>query len=610
MQVMREKTQGVFAIIVAVFIAVSFALWGVQNYLHADGGNAVLAKVNGKKITRAQLEVAYEQFKHSEMFKFGGDALFDQKTQDQFKKIILEQLVKTEVSHQAMAKMGLNIGQEQLWADITRMPIFQADGKFSLEYFKVLTQKVFSSQAAFFKEVKNSLLSEQLQKSIKASNFVLPNEIKQVEQLFKQQRDFNYFIINPAIFAAEIVIKDAQIKDYYDKHQDEFTTPEKVSLQYIELSSDAFKQQVNPTAEQLQQYYHNHISAFTKPKKWQITQAVLPLNEAAKKELEQIKTATDWSKITNAKINTIWITKSELGGDLALQLDQLGVGQVSKPFKVKDGIAIGKILAIAEGEVDAYQKVAARVKAELEREQLAQIFSEANDKLADLAYMNSDSLAVAAKEFSLPIQATDLIARDNNGTGILGNKKIVQAAFSDAVLKHGYNSNPIEIAPGKLVVLRLKEHVPQAVKSLDVVKNDIILKLKTAAMHQKAGEFSQKLLAELRQGKSLAEAGKPYNFTWQVKTHVKHDDVGINKKLTEAVFALSQPSGAKSEFVLSALHDGYAIAQLTKVYDANMPLEEAQKTAGFVKSLPEQLGQFEYKLLTEEWAKKAKIVIK
>lgn len=609
MQVMREKTQGIFAIVVAILIAVSFALWGVQNYLHADSKNAVAAKVNGKKITQLQLEVAYEQFKHSEMFKFSKDSSFDQKIQEQFKKIILEQLIKSEVSYQAISKMGLNISQDQLWADVTRMPIFQVDGKFSLDYFKLVTQKVFYSQAAFLKEVKNSFLQQQLQESIKKSVFVMPSEVKQAEQLFKQRRDFDYFIINPEIFAQDVVVKDADIRNYYEQHKEEFTTAEKVSLQYIELSSDLFKNQIKPTSEQLEQYYQSHLSSFSKPKKWQVIKAVLPFSEASKKQLEQIKATDDLSKITGAKISTTWIVKNELGADFAMQLDKLNIGQLSRVFKTKDGIAVGKVLAATEGEADSYQKVADRVKMELERQQLAQVFSEANDKIADLTYVNSDSLALAAKEFNLAIQTTDLITRDGSGSGILSNKKVMQVAFSSPILKQGYNSNPIEIAPGKVVVLRIKEHIPQAIRSLDMVKVEIITKLKAEAMHKKAEEFSKKILEQLRQGKYLADISKPYSFTWQTMSNIKYDDLGISKELTESIFALSKPSANKPEFTSAALNKGYVIAQLVKVYDANLSDQDKKETE-FTKSLAEKLGQFEYKLLTDEWTKKAKVEIK
>ncbi|MDD1475295.1 hypothetical protein MEO41_29120, partial [Dolichospermum sp. ST_sed4] len=74
----------------------------------------------------------------------------------------------------------------------------------------------------------------------------------------------------------------------------------------------------------------------------------------------------------------------------------------------------------------------------------------------------------------MKIQTTGLVTNSGDKSGILANKKVLTAAFSDAVLKQGYNSSPIEIEPGKLVILRIKEHIPESIQPLDKVR-DVIM---------------------------------------------------------------------------------------------------------------------------------------
>jgi len=610
MQSLRDKTQGLIAGIIAGIIALTFALWGVQNYLHTGSGAQIVAKVNGKKITQAQESIAYEQLKRMEMQKLGEGFSFDQKIQAQLKKTSLQQLIKKEVISQAIAKMGFSVGQKQLWAIVMGLPIFQIDGRFSFDYFRLVTERVFYSQQVFLDDFKNTLLQTQFERGVVESAFSLPNEIDTMKKMFRQRRDFGYFVISPERFLKDTQVETADIQKYYEQHQSEFTVPEKISIQYIELSSDSLQHKVDTSEAQLQQYYNSHISSFSTPKKWQVTKALLPLPptadakalEAAQKKLIEVKAGDDLTKIAGAHTTKVWLTKNETGADFAAQLDKLNVGQLSKPFRTKEGYGLVKVLAIQPEVVAPYKAVVAKVKQASERQQMAQFFSEANDKLADLTYTNSDSLEPAAKELGLKIQTTDFVTEAGSKSGILANNKILKATFSEPVLKHGYNSNPIEIEHN-LVVLRIKEHKPEVIQPLDKVHAAIAEKLKTLALQKKVYDFSQELLAQLQKGEAVAELVKQYDFAWHVVAGADRNQDNKDGKLIDAAFALAG-SGA----TIVDLNGDCAVLQLLKVYDSPSHHESA-KEAEALKSLPKQLGQFDYQLLIDNLMSTAKIKI-
>ncbi|CAL7959742.1 peptidyl-prolyl cis-trans isomerase D [Gammaproteobacteria bacterium] len=616
MQSLRDKTQGWIAGIIAAIIALSFALWGIQNYLHAGRGTQVVAKVNGEKITQAQEQIAYEQLKRNEMFRMGQGFSFDQKAQTELKKTALQQLIKKEVISQAMNKMGFDIGQESLWAVVSGLPIFQKNGHFSIDYFRMVTERVFYSQQAFLDNFKDSLLQAQFERGVVESSFNLPHEIDKVKKLFKQRRDFGYFVVSPERFATTVQVEAAAAEKYYEQHHAEFTLPEKISIQYVELSSDALQRKVDTSEEQFKQYYHSHISSFSTPKKWQVTRVLLPLSQtvdakvldAARKKLVQIKAEDDLTKVAGVRTTKVWLTHNEVGVDLATQLDKLNVGQLSKPFRTKDGYSLIKILAIQPEIIAPYKSVAAKVKQASKHQQLAQFLSEANDTLVDLTYTNSDSLEPAAKALDLKIQTTDLVTEAGSKSGILASNKVLKAAFSEAVLKQGYNSNSIEIAPGKLVVLRIKDHIPEALQPLDKVRAAIEKKLKIQEMQKKAHDFSQELLAELHHGKAVDQLVKQYNFTWHVVTDADRSQNNKDAKLVEAAFDLNKLGANEVSATVVDLNGDYAVLQLLKVYD-NQSHHNTIKETGFLKELPKQLGQFEYQLFIDNIMHKAKIKI-
>ena len=471
LQRMHDKIQGLVAWVFAVLIALTFALWGVQNYLHGGGTQAV-AKVNGEKITQDQFRMAYEQAKHSEMLRFGASFSLDQKHQAELKKDVLQHLIKQKVIFQAETKMGLDVSQRQLWSLIASQPVFQSQGRFSLSNFQQIVQRLFPSEQVFFDNMKSGVLHTQFERGVVESAFVLPNEVEAIKKIDKQRRDFGYFIISTERFVDKIKLDSVIIKKYYDEHHSDFLLPEKISIQYLELSTGDLQNKSKPTEEQLRQFYQSRVDSFSPPKKWQVMKVLFPLApkadakaiDNAKKKMEEaavlLKSKKELANIgSEIRTSTSWVMRNEVSPEIAAQLDKLKVDQVSSTYRTKDGYYLLKVLAKQEN-VTSYEAVAAKVKAAYDHQQVTQAFSEASDRLADLVYTNSDSLEPAAKELGLKLKETGMITRVGNKEGILANPKIVNAAFSDVVLKQRYNSNLIEVAPGKVVVLRIKDYVP------------------------------------------------------------------------------------------------------------------------------------------------------
>ena len=600
LQSMREKTQGLIAGIIVTLIALTFMFWGVQNY-YGGGDIRAVAKVNGKKITQRQVNIGYEQLKHREMYK--GDFFLDQKTQARLRQEALQQLIKEEVISQAISQMGFKIGQEQLWSIVTGLPIFQVNGRFSPEQFQRITERLFYSGQNFLNGMRDAFLQTQLENGIVKSAFILPNEIELGKKLLLQRRDFGYFIVPVQRFAATTKVTAADIKKYYEQHQSEFVVPEKISIQYLELSAENLRHQVNFAQDNLQQYYQSHIGSFSTPKKWEVLKVSLPLAKQADSKVvadareRLLQAKDDLSKVAGAQTTKVWLTRSEADPGFATQLNKLEIGQVSRPFRTKDGYSVCKVLAVQPETAIPYSKVADKVKQAYEQQQLAQLFSEANDKLINLTYINPDSLEPAARELGLQLKTTGLTTSAGTKSGILANNKVTSIAFGETVLQHRYNSNPVEISPGTLVVLRIKDHVPETIQPLTQASATIKQKLAMQIMRQKAYEFSQ----ELKLSKtSVVDLARRYNFTWKKVTDAEYKE---DSALVKAAFALDKPTGKIATTVVD-LVDGYAVLQLLQVYDAKTAKEDQ-----FLKALPVRLGRVAYQLLLDGLMNKAKVNI-
>lgn len=417
LQTLHNKIQGWFAGTIMGLIAIAFALWGIQNYLGRGGNSNAIAKVNGKIITEQQLNSIYERMRQSLQGHSNSALALNQAAQAQLKQKALQQLITTQVLSDAALKQGYLISPAQMDDVIMQLSPFQVNGQFSPERFQQVLNALGYSQDQFVADLGRTLLVNQMQTGILASSLALPNESQKALALIDQKRDISFAIIPAEKFLNNVEISSNDINHYYQQHQDDFKTPEKVSIEYIELLADQLGQNIHFDSRELQQNYQDNISSYTKN---------------------------------------------------------------GKPLS----------FAQAKGEIEK----------SLKQQKLQQLFSDQNQKLSDLTYTNSNTLEPAAKALGLKIQSTDFFTRDGSKSGTTANSQVIAAAFSEDVLKNGNNSNLISIKDGTVIVLRMKNYQPMAVRPLAEVKKQIEQQLRKQAAQNAAYGFGEEILTELQEG--------------------------------------------------------------------------------------------------------------
>lgn len=514
--------QGIIASVIVVLVAITFALWGIQNYLHGGGDHDTVAKVNGVKITEKQLHLAYDRVQRQKMLQQGEEFSLDQKAQEDLKKQVLQQLIKNEVVSQAANKMGFVISKQQISGTIAGLPIFQVNGVFSPEKFQQVLANLSYSESDFINELERSLTLTQLETGIASSAIVFPFEIDNAIKLMNQKRDFGYFNIDNERFSNVVVINPNEIQDYYQKHQEDFVTPEKISIEYIQLSADEMKKTVKFSDANLQQFYKKNIARYS---------------------------------VSN------------------------------KP--------------------KSFDAVKNKVQDDYLHQQVLQSFNDQNDKLTDLVYTNSDSLAPAAKTLGLEIKSTDLFTKDGEKNGLLANPKVLKAAFNESVLKQGYNSVPIEISTGNILVLRIKNHIPEAVLPLEKVKATILTNLKSTKMQLAAKALGEKILQEMKTGADPMLIANKYDLAWHVSSNVGRKEKQIYNEILNSAFSLA----ANDSIGVDVAEKSYAVVKVLKSYDGDKNLVNDAELKSLKEDLETKYGAFEYSLLMDELVKNAKIKI-
>ena len=573
----------IWAVIILVIIALG--LWGISSYFNVGNNSApAVAKVNGEKITQTDLMASYNRLRQirPKLFTVPGAS-------QRIKQTLLQQLITQKILVNAAEQQGFMVGEQQLNTLLTQIPAFQIDGKFSQAQFSMVLSRAMFTPQEFLQNMRTTLLINQLRNGILASAFVLPDEGSRYIALLQEKRDFGYMVIPATDFVNKIKITTAEINNFYQRHQEQFKTPEKVSLQYVEVSPKAVAVSIKPTTAQLQQYYQNNRSNYTIPARWHVAHILLNVpKNATTKQLAALKAkliairkkivaGQSFAKLAKEHSEDIltlkkggampWFTAGTLGPIFERTITQLKPGQVSQPVQTRYGMELIKLLAADPQKVKSYAKVQQQIETAYVNQQVTKILAKKNDELANVTFENPNSLQPAAKQLHLIVKTTPLITQMTTKTGITANSNVIATAFSNEVLQQGNNSDVLTLRDGTLLVLRVAKHIVAAVKPLSEVKTEITQQLKQQLAKQQAQQLGTMLIPKLTSVERAKILAKQHGLQWINKTNIKRQSKGINPLILQKVFNMHGNNQQRKLIVegLSLANGDYVLVTVTKV---------------------------------------------
>ncbi|NOS73610.1 MAG: peptidylprolyl isomerase [Methyloglobulus sp.] len=612
----REKAQGAFAWIILIVICVPFALWGIQNYVDT-GKEAAVASVGDKDFYQRDVNKAYEQYAQN----FQGMTVDEQL----LKKQALDKLIKDEVLLQYAHTEGLVATDSSSRDFIKTLPYFQTEGKFDEKRYKSLLASQKISSAEFVNKIKSALIMEQFQRSIIDSSFATPYAIESFFKVQNQQRDVDYITVGLEKVAAQP--SEQEIAAYYQQHQDAYKLPEQVSVEYVELSLEDIAKKVVVTDDKLKAHYEEQKEQYSTPERRKISHILFAVNAKtddkaalgkALKAEQDLKTK-DFSALA-AEVSDDKLTAKK-GGDLGLFIvgsmeksfeeaaSALKAGEVSKPVKSSFGYHLIKVTELMPGEVKAFDSVKDEVTKAYQKAQAENAFYEAGEKLTQMSYENPDNLQSVSEALSLAVKKSGLFAKDK-GDGVAAEQKIRDVAFSDEVLQ-GNNSTPVELGSDRLVVLRLLEHKPAAVRELNSVKQDVIVALANDKAKQQVIEKANKIKQQLQAGQTLQKVAADYKLTVKEANGLTRNKNALPEQLSDAIFRAAKPvAGKPASFGVALATGEQVVVNLKKVTPGIMNDEDKKQMALAQKNLAKAFGQSEFNAMLASLETKADVSVK
>jgi len=619
LQELRDKSTGMVAKIIIGFIAVIFALWGTETLFERGVAEGRAIKVNGEKITEADIARGIQGRKQQIINRYGESVPAEYLTDETLRKPVIEGLIQRSLLSQVAKKGGLTASSAVINHELITAPAFQQDGVFNQERFLQLLRYQGFTPATYQKAIAEDMVINQLQFTIAATSFVTPTELANIIGLSFQSRDFSYVVIPAETAEKTISVDERDIKDYYDANPQAYTTPEQVAVDYVELSIAELAKNIVVTDDQVQKQFEQNTKAFVAKTERQAAHILLE-GDDAQKRAEELKTklaaGEDFAKLA-AEFSTDSGSKSQ-GGDLGFSsgdafpaefeaaLAKLNVGEVSAPVKTEAGVHLIKLLSERGANPPSFEEAKADIIEQLKRGEAENQFSIKLEKLKDLAY-NVDNLADVAKELGLTAQNTGLFAK-SGGKDLTANNAFVTAAFSSEVLDQGNASDVIELEPNRVVVLKKTERKPAALQPLDSVKDQIAALVKAEKVNALLAEKAKVIVSAVNGGASLADQAKPLGLEVYSVTGVTRTDSATDRDVLQYAFGLPAPIDGK--LVSGSVRTGkgdYAVVTLSGVTLASEDKVPAEQRASIATQLANINGEYDFKSFQSHLQEVAKI---
>lgn len=595
LQAIRDRAQGIFAWVLLIVIGVPFALWGIQNYIDT-GKEKPAATVGDREIFDREVTRAYEQ----SLNNLVGIDDFDEK---QLRREALDRLISQEVIAQSAEQRALVVSDVEARGFIQSLPYFLTDGKFDKDKYKVMLAAQGVSPEQFAAQIRRALITEQFQRGIADSAFVTKGELETLMRLKGQERQLDYAKI--ALPTVAQTFTDAEINAYFERHRQEFRSPERVSIEYLALGLNDLAKDIQVGDEELQKLYEEQKAGYGTPERRKISHILITLDgtdEAADRRAqdkvnavrERLVQGEDFAKLAQELSSDT--VSGKKGGDLGYlesgaqeetftkAAEALKAGEVSAPVKTSFGYHLIKLTEWVPARIRPFDEVREELRQATQRNRAETAFYEKGQKLAEITFEHPGSLEQAAQQLGLQVQQTGLFTRDA-GEGLATEEAIRKAAFSEDVLG-GRNSDPVELGNEKAVVLRVREHQAAADKPLAEVRDEILARLRDEAARKLAQSQSQQLLKQLREGKSLDEAAKSSGLTAVHAGFIRRDNDQLPAELVRAAFTAARPAPGVVTPGEVALADGsifvYAIPSVKDGPVAASDLKEQESAGQFL----------------------------
>ncbi|MGE3273593.1 MAG: peptidyl-prolyl cis-trans isomerase [Vicinamibacterales bacterium] len=544
-------------------VVLTFVVFYIPDFLTTATGAApgtVVAEVEGRSITVSDFQRRYQAQIQAYRQAYGSQLSEDLLRQLGIEQQILQQLVDEEAMVAEARRQGLTVSDVEVRQRILTMPAFQENGQFIGEqrYRQLLQfQNPPLTPTSFEDNLRRAIAVDKLQTAVTGWMSVSDADVDAEYRRRNERVKLEVVAVTPEAFRDEVTVTDADLSTYYDAHKEDYRVGEKRKIKYLLVDVDAVRAQVTVPEADIEQFYQDNLQQYQTPEQVRASHILLRTEgkdeEAVRKQAEEIaqkaRNGADFAAL--AKEYSEDESNKDIGGDLDYfgrgrmvpEFEQaafgLEPGQISDPVKSPFGYHVIKVTDKKPAETRPLADVRAEIEDQL-KWQKAQEQAEQTAKAVEASVSTPADMDAAAAERGLPLTETGLLLQSAPIDGLGPAPEVSAQVFQ---LADNAVTPALRVSRGWVIATvtgKQDAYVPELTEVRDAVRADYIGTRAAEIAKERAAGIAESLRGAGDFAAAVKRAGLEVQTTDLITRGASIPGLGVDPAAEDAVFALGE----------------------------------------------------------------------
>ena len=572
------------------------------------GPGEVIAEVGGRDLTAGEFRRRYNVQVQAYRSTYGGNLSDQLLRQLGIEQQVLQQMIDEQAAIAEAERQGINVSDEELAQQIFAIPALQENGQFVGEarYTQLLrSQTPPMTKADFESSLRRNLMIEKLRAALTDWMAVSDAEVEREFTRRNEKVQLQLVALTADAFRDQVSVTDADVASYFESRTAEYRIGEQRQIKMLVLDRDQTLAKTMVTAADVERAYNSNLSLYQTPE--QIRASHILLNTGGQDEaavrtqaediLKQARAGADFAALAT-KFSEDEASKAT-GGDLDYfargrmvpefenAAFALQPGEVSELVRTQYGFHIIKLVDRRPAVTRTLDDVRAQIEDQLRQERTDQQIVVRASEMADRIDGQSD-LDTVAKEAGLTVTESGFFSREDPIPGLGVAPQVAATAFR---LGDGEVSQPVASPRGPVfltVVGKRDPYTPKLDEVKDRVREDAIRTRATELSRQRAAEIAGALRAAPDFAAAAKARGLEAKDTELIARESPLPDIGVAPDVDKVAFSL--PAGGISDPIPTS--DATVIVRVVQRDDVTPDELTQGKDAFREQLLVERRGRF------------------
>jgi peptidyl-prolyl cis-trans isomerase D len=565
-------------------VVLTFIFFYIPSFLDTSAGAApseVLAEVEGEQITVRDFQRRYTAQLQAYRNAYGSQLSEQLLRQLGVEQQILQQMVDEQAMVAEAGRQGIRVSDVEVRQRILAIPAFQENGHFIGEarYRQMLQfNNPPLTTTQFEDNLRRALVIEKLRGAVTGWMSVSDTEVAEEYRRRNEKVKLDVVPLTPDAFRSQVTVNDADLAAHFEKNKEAYRIGEKRRIRYALVDVDQVRQTVAVPQADIDAFYRQNAAQYSTPEQLAASHILFKLE--GKDEAAVRKQAEDVLKRARAGEDFAALAKQfsedESNNTTGGSLGEFGRGTMVPEFEqaafaLKPGEITNELVKTSFGfhiiKVDKNQPATTRPLAEARTEieeqlkwQKAQQQAESLAKSLESQIKTAADLDRIAKERGFHVQDTGAFLRDDPIDGLGPAPEVSAQAFQ---LADGAVSPALRVSRGWVfatVTGKEEPRLPQLTEVRDRARDDVIRVRAAELAKTKASEIATTLKGAKDFAAAVKKAGLEVKTTELIARGAPIPDLGVSADVDKVAFSL--PQGGVSDPISTP--QGTAIVRVTE----------------------------------------------